>query len=260
MGDYGLAFSQRGYDVKTCADRYLVYSSAFQTLKIHIAATASTTIPRYDEPDRVIPIYHNLGYLTPFLVVYNGSSRIGLGRSYIGNDAEAQINALMYTNRLDIVVSSDFNYYSFNNDGTSSQEGDTVYFTAYIFLNGFNEIPQRDINQSVISGGSSSDYGFRISKPGFDVKTCTDDQCIAGSSFFNAIVHKQGAYYNGTDQAQEIEIVHNAGYIPHFFSYWKDQNTDYIYTSRGAVDEWKLYLYLEPYQTAYYTIIKSKLN
>ena len=50
MGDYGSAVSQKGYEVKTCADKFLVYSSAFQALKVFNTYAISVTYIDH-EPD-----------------------------------------------------------------------------------------------------------------------------------------------------------------------------------------------------------------
>jgi len=81
MRDFGAAVSQKGYDVKTCADRFLVYSSAFSNLKINNVYSVSTTIPTAGNIN-TITITHNLGYFAPVIVIYNGSTTRGITNSF----------------------------------------------------------------------------------------------------------------------------------------------------------------------------------
>lgn len=49
--DYGARVSQRGYDVKTAADRFMVYSSAFRTLKVFSVSSLTGTAPSGNSAD-----------------------------------------------------------------------------------------------------------------------------------------------------------------------------------------------------------------
>jgi hypothetical protein len=215
MGDYGAAVSQKGYDVKTCADKFLVYSSAFQTLKIYQTYTSSTTVPV--SGDNTITITHSLGYIAPFLVVYNGNSVDGLGTSYIMTEGASSVSldVRKRVNTLEIVVSDTFN----------APTGSTVYFTIYIFLDDFRTVAESNINAGTSSGASSTDYGFRISKSGFDVKTCADKDCVITSSQYSQLVHKKSSQATTGD---DVVITHNLGYIPAFLSYARYYTDDYV--------------------------------
>jgi len=225
--DYGNAVSQKGYDVKTCADRFLVFSSAFQTLKIFNVYSVSTTIPASGV--NTITITHNLGYYAPFIVIYNGSSRTGVGTSYFFSDSEGYVTSQFYeqsTTQLTINVNEYFDY-------VNSQSGDTVYFTVYVFLDDFTTINQQNINTGTSSGSSSSNYGFRISKAGHDVKTCADKDCVISSSDFTHIVHKKGTTVVST-------ISHNLGYIPVFLCFFR-QSGNLMWDEAAYADASNIY-------------------
>ena len=256
--DHGSAVSQKGYDVKTCADRFLVYSSAFQTLKIFSSSYVSTTIP--SSGNNTITINHNLGFFAPFLVVYNGSTSTGVGTGYFMTDSTdlplydnaSGTGLRMYENRLEIVIPDDF-------DEDSSSIGDTVYFTVYIFLDDFATVSEKNVNTGVSSGASSSDYGLRISKSGYDVKTCTDEQCVLSSSFFNALIHKKGiqAYTTG------YTISHNLGYVPGYLAFVKESGKSYITANQYSQYVSSTQLTFDssevPGATFYYIIFKDKV-
>lgn len=255
--DYGAAVAQKGYDCKTCADRFLVYSSAFQTLKIFNTYSVSATIP--SSGSTTITINHNLGYYAPYIVVYNGDSSKGVGTSGffsvpLSESAPPNIatpETRQYANSLQIDVEEYF-----------GSHGATIYFTVYIFLDDFRTISERSINTGTSSGSSSTDYGFRISKPGYDVKTCTDDQCVLSSSFFNQIIHKKGI--------SSGNVSHNLGYIPNYLAYGKRDGESYIsfiaqvYSQDyyDSIDDSYLYLPPFPYDwdDMYYIIFKNQIE
>lgn len=304
MADYGTAVSQKGYDVKTCADRFLVYSSAFQMLKVFSASSISGTMPKdtnatftanastdiltsaghgLDNGDLLnftttgtLPgglndseddlyyvvnkstntfkvskthggsainitstgsgthdwwsdisktdIYHNLGYYSPFFVVYNGNSVAGTTTSYFMSESDetSTLNVRQFTDHLEVRYDSSF-------DSLSS--GNTVYFTVYIFLNDFTTVSQQNINSNTSSGASSSNYGFRISKSGFDVKTCDDIDCVLSSSFYTQIVHRAGIDTSGN---VTVTVSHNLGYLPMVFIWRRYTSDDYMVYSYGT--------------------------
>ncbi|MDH4127305.1 MAG: hypothetical protein OEV44_01025 [Spirochaetota bacterium] len=238
MGNFGSAVSQKGYDVKTCADRFLVYSSAFQTLKVFSVSSVTGTIPA--SGSNTITITHNLGAYAPFVVIGNGTgNNVAHFNSY---GPALPVVSRQYANSLQIDIPSYV--------GTS---GNTMYFTVYIFLDDFSTITETNINTGISSGASSTDYGIRISKDGYDVKTCTNEQCVLSSSFFNQIVHKKGI--------ATADVSHNLGYVPNVLVFVRDTGDSYIrtitYEFDGDVDVNTLYLAFSDYM--YYIIFKDKV-
>ena len=246
--DYGMAVSQKGYDVKTCADRFLVYSSAFQTLKIFSTFTSSTTIP--GSGTNTITITHNLGYYAPYIIIYNGSTGSGsrgTGQSFFMSDSSFDFTNRQYTNRLEFDVDSGFDIF-----GSSS--GNTVYFTVYIFLDDFRTVSAKNINSGTSSGSSSSDYGIRISKNGFDVKTCANNDCVLSSSFFNQIVHMKGIAPGNTT------VTHNLGYPANFLNYTLVGSSYLQYFGITGVINNTIFDPQEFVDNTYYIIFKDNLT
>lgn len=219
MGDYGAIVSRKGFEVKTCADRFLVYSSAFPTLKVFNVSSGSTTIPT--SGTNTITITHNLGYFAPYLIVYNGSTTTGVGTSNLMSDNDSYLNTRQYTNKLEILVDAYFDQYE-------SSQGDTVYFTIYLFLDKLETYSAPTINTGTSSGSSSTDYGFRVSKAGFDVKTCADIDCVVSSSFFTNLVHRKGLLTGSS-------FYHGLGYVPSYFVYEYNATGGYIQTDNLAL-------------------------
>lgn len=303
--DYGARVSQRGYDVKTAADRFMVYSSAFRTLKVFSVSSLTGTAPSgnsadftansgtdtltstshglnngdqlnflssdtlpggltaieynypwsgelyyvvnkttntfqvsltpggsvvnitssgvgthtwYNDTIKIVST-HSLGYYAPYIAVYNGSTTLGVGSSYFMSDAAfLPLVIRQYTDRTEI-------YFGYTIDGGSTNPGDTLYVTLYQFIDTFDSYTASTISTDTTIGASSDDYGFRISKPGFDVKTCSDVDCILSSSFFTNIVHKKGSVV-GT--VNPVEITHGLGYVPSFLAYIKPPSASFL--------------------------------
>lgn len=208
--DYGAAVSQRGYDVKTCADRFLLYSSAFQTLKIHSIIKVTGTLP--------LTITHNLGYYCPFEVIahnapqmaYQNWKRIPFSD---GNFLES-VNARGYTDRIEIVNSPEL------------LPEDSNSYTVIIYLDNFATVAEKVVNIGTDLGDFSEDYGFRVSKDGFDVKTCADKDCAMSSKQgFSEIIHKKGI---NTARTGQVAVSHNQGVPLKFLAFQKKSTESFI--------------------------------
>lgn len=62
-----------------------------------------------------------------------------------------------------------------------------------------------------------SDYGFRVSKTGYDVKTATPDQLAVTSKLLSEKVALYGTQVSViTGTSTTVTITHNLGYVPQF--------------------------------------------
>lgn len=190
-------------------------------------------------------IQHNLGYYAPYVVVYNGSSRTGLGSSYFFSDSTGTPMGTQWTNykdHVEIHVNDGF-------DDPNSQPGDTIYFTIYVYLDDFSTINENNIITSGSSGGYGNDYGFRVSKDGYDVKTCEDKDLVVSSSTPTHIVHKKG-------MTTSSDVYHNLGYVPAFLAYAEDNNNIYVVDS--TISTTKLTMGYGSSSNYYYIIFKNR--
>jgi len=332
MGSYGAKVSQKGYDVRDCADRFLVFSSSFLNLKVLATYSVSCDTPRdnfatvtadagtdtltsaghglnngevvYFSTDGTLPgglslyieevdafvfervglvyyvinattntfqvsltsggsavditsagsgthewnsetnkivITHNLGYKSPWIFNYNGVESSG-GTSNFMAEQFGQLDIRIYDNTTEIYVRS-----LFDNQVAST----TVYFTCYQFLDTFDSYSASTISTGTSVGSSSNDYGLKISKPGFDVKTCEDIDLILSSSFFSSIIHKKGFAGSSTS--------HDLGYLPSFLSYGRPNGKSYLRLANDVTTINTSTLSFGGYNDAiYYVIFKNK--
>lgn len=68
----------------------------------------------------------------------------------------------------------------------------------------------------------SEEYGIKISKPGFDAETCTDEQLILGSHLAGLKVEDYGTFSitlpaNEQSWIESIVVRHDLGYTPMFY-------------------------------------------
>ena len=72
-------------------------------------------------------------------------------------------------------------------------------------------------------------YGIKVSKEGYDVKTATSDQLVMSSKFNmfkvfatgNLSITKSGTAW----EALETSVTHNLGYYPAYLGYWVDTSS-----------------------------------
>jgi len=145
-------------------------------------------------------------------------------------------------------------------DEFASSPGNTIYFTVYVFLDDFSTISENTINSGATSGASSEDYGIRISKGGYDVKTCDDIDCVLSSSFFNNIVHKKGM--GTTSGGWSLTVSHNLGYEPSAIAFSEVSGESQIqYAGDLRISSSDIYINVyEEGLDVYYIIFKSKLT
>jgi hypothetical protein len=164
MSNIGLKISKEGEDVKTCADKDLILSSEFDTLKIGFSGRLTLNYPDWeynyiDEPVRKVDTMsfsHNLGYIpyyTPRCVAEQLSSGAEMGSEtdYINEIVQsgpftnyspplwerALIDVYATTTKLYIRTSREINYATGPRSGT--WEGGTVYMDYAIFRNSLSE-------------------------------------------------------------------------------------------------------------------------
>lgn len=245
--NYGVAVSQPGKDVKVTADRFFTISSAFQSLKVFSVTEVTTTIPTAGNVN-TITVPHNLGYYAPCLIVYNGSTTLGQSKSYLMSDSFSDLDIEVSINDIKINVDEYF-------DNGNSATGDTVYFTVYSFVDTFYTFVAPVLSTDTTDNADGNDYGFRISKPGFDVRTCADIDCIITSKRPSMTVHAKGIADAGDT------LAHDLGYIPTFLSFIRYSGDSFLSLNNNSysMDTSNIYFQsLNVGDTYYYVIFKSR--
>lgn len=263
MGDYGMKVSRQGFDVKTCADHQLLFSSSFKMPVIVQSGTYYVTSPGTTQDIAT----HNLGFYPVVLSWYTtASAELHMGTLYEGP----------------VAVSTTKIFYK---GGSASSNKNIAYFILNVDL-------EEDYTAPIINTTAASqtavttDYGFKVSKDGYDVKTAGlgDLASFSGSSaggqpVRHQIIHKVGGV-TGHVTNTTITIPHGLGYTPMYlvFRRWDDGPNHYwtinqiayevvgppvelvfkirtwvdatnlsIYHDRGSDQQWRYIVFKDPF-------------
>jgi len=137
--DYGIKVSEEGFDVFTAEDKNRSLKTGFRLLNVF--DEGSLTVDAQPET-----ITHNLGYEPQFLVWVDEGSGIKSEGSGLATGYDTFATAF--------IDSSDLDIYASNDDGVKY----------YIFYEPLD-------TGTALSNVSTNDYGIKISKDGYDVKT-----------------------------------------------------------------------------------------
>lgn len=196
--------SRAGYDVKTCSDNQLLWSSAFRSPLVIYSGTYSGDGNPHD-------IYtHNLGFWPVCLVfIKASSSRMQFTSSFgIYKNKIADLgNGVAYT----------FTYFILNMDLTADYSAPSLITT--------------DATQS----STPQDYGWKVSKDGQDVKSATLDNLASSSGLSSGgypirqqLIHKIGGITNQTTNTTQ-SIAHGLGYPAMYYLYMQEDSGDNRY-------------------------------
>jgi hypothetical protein len=135
--DYGIKISQSGSDVKTCNKENLVFSSAYDTLKLCMSGSGSKVIAAGNggtgEPGKaIVTIEHKLGYKPAFIVFCTSVWR---ANDKFSPYAYKSIGALSPDGGQYAV--DELNLYLYLYNGDTSQR--TIYYKYHIYYNELNE-------------------------------------------------------------------------------------------------------------------------
>jgi len=234
INDYGMKVSRQGYDVKTCADHQLLYSSSFKLPVVVASGTYSLTTLGTNQT-----IYtHSLGYYPLFFLMYRNYGRGDhLDDSLFWDNTGGDWTSSFYmdTGKL---------WYN----GTARPMSNSAQISWFI-LNANIQTAYTAPNVDTTSdsqGAISNDYGFKVSKSGIDVKSAglANLQSFSGSSAGSVPVRHQNIHKIGTGTAVNgttTSFSHGLTYKPMFLFYGFKSGSGYFiltqaYTIGGAPD------------------------
>jgi len=246
MPIYGAKASQKGFDVRSCADYQLLYSSEWPLFKIE--AQGSFTIP--DRTANQVIHEHSLGYIPWYMVFVtdgSGSRLISVGDSQFMGINSTELKWQGASRMANAGVLTGY-YYIFRYDSSLS-------FTSTV-----------DVTTTA-SRTNSGDYGIKVTKPGFDVSSTDYRNFVIHSETRSPMIHKSGTGSLGVGGGTAV-IAHGLGYEPMFYAMillpaWADgyyslvTNAGDLTVSSTTTD---LTLYIV-YQTLYrYIILKDPIT
>jgi hypothetical protein len=231
MKNYGIKVAQSGDDVLSVADKGLVFSSKYNTLKIF--KKGEKTITTNGSGIGSGTVAHNLGYAPTFHVFRKGTA------SWQRNNA-ASIDSSTYTNSYFPNPGTPHNWINYHASSRISSNSTNLNFyiqgannTSYTFTYFiFFDLAEEYTDNAPVG---SSNYGIKIAQPDKDVFDQKDFQLGFSSRFrplnFNNVksntitISLPAIAPSFVDQEPEeavyAEITHGMGYPPLFFGMFK---------------------------------------
>jgi len=229
MADHGLKASTTGTSVLTQIDKDILYTSKFNSLKIN--STGLATVTTNGSGNGTTVVAHNLGYTPAHLVFRKCTTSFSfLGTTTYPNSYVPDPGVY---NGWAGTVNTQLSSYA---DGTnltflaSSAEASSSYIFRYYTLVDLSKTYSGTANPTL-----SSDYGWKVSKPGIDVKTAREYQ-LSYSTRYKALQYYSVNYAtqnvtlpkmfcslvdNPVEEATYVDIQHGLGYPPLFLSFFQ---------------------------------------
>ncbi len=227
MGNYGLKISPPGSDVMTVTPKLAQFDSNSSALKAYQWGNLQVTTN--GSGDGSATFAHNLGYAPAFFAFRKGTAQWTL------LDASSYANSFFPVGGKNQWAGNDHEHIYAYADGTNfgisitgGAHNATYNFRFYILVD----------NSQVFSNpgtyGFTKDFGFKVSKPGFDVLSAQEYNMVY-SSKYKALQHYDGhkeshdltlpeMYASFHDQFQEegtyVDFNHGLGYAPFFLAYF----------------------------------------
>jgi len=193
MADYGMKVSEEGHDVFTAQDKNLSLKSGFTLLKVFDSGIL-TLSSGWNEVD------HNLGYVPHFLV-------------YTKDTTPSPDAIFLATGDLGIAIArADTSKLYIKQDDASQTE-------AYYYI--FYEPTDTGTAPAVVS---TSDFGIKISKDGFDVKTANILQQTFNSEKNTLKIVTDGEDSSTANGSRTLTIAHGLSVTPAYFVFYEVNN------------------------------------
>ncbi len=211
--DYIEKIARKGYDVVTCSDRQLTFSSEWPCLKIVAQGTFSVA--------GISTVYtHNLGYYPFFMVFIN---QVDGG----GTDSNSRLSYIPHSSAFEMTTTA--------LECTAAVTIDGYYYIFALDLEAEYEAPIIQPNDA--SQGELDDYVYAISKGGKDITSTDYRDFVVHSDCRSPMVH---IVHNWTEAAPggSETITHNLGYEPMFFGFVRNlQGLGAGYIMYGNADD-----------------------
>jgi hypothetical protein len=213
VGDFGVKVSLPGQDVNSAPDSQLLFNSSWPNIKIYknIFFPTTTTAPTKTINGMTLPIiyHHGLGFV-PAVIPY-GNSNLNNGQGALGYQKYADIN------RQNIAVDNQNVYYI--PSGGPAGHPDIGVMILYLDI----ESPYQSPN---INSGTSSnisldkDFGIRMSKDGYDIKSNDMRDYIIHSSSRSPLLHEVvPGITTGDSFFQTFSYTYDLPYNPIFLAF-----------------------------------------
>lgn len=204
-----IKLAQPGYDVKTAGDENLIYSSKWPLLEIYQQNTAT-----FDVTQTSILARHDLQFPPVFWYFANTPESAWQNSGVVGTARRSEFFGPIGDGSLGIDASQ-LTYTANTVPGTSGNA--QLYF--YIFaLDLTKQYTAPVIKVGAVSGGSDSNFVFKIAKPNKDIKSHDLSDFVLHSKARSPLIHSVNP---SPGTVKQFIVNHALGYTPMFFGYLK---------------------------------------
>lgn len=202
MGNFGIKVSQKGFDVKSCADYELLFSSKWATWKIAEVGTVVIA----DATQDVVISTHSFGFAPAYYVyvLSGGQSQTSEVAYYVGSST-TELKWLGATLSAP-AGSHTLKYFIFRYDLA------TVFTAPLNFGTG-------------TTPNIGGDYGLKASYPGKDISSTDGRDFVTHSSYRGLQIYRTRVYTSGG--LLSASFMHYLGYDPLIFAYFKPTASNY---------------------------------
>ena len=223
---HSIKLAQQGYDVNTCGDENLIFSSQWPLLKIYESGPFTIS----DVSQQQVIATHDLGFPAMFWVFnnvtpqfeYNGGASANANRSDFGNNQVVMSNSQLIWDPILYGLSTGTYqgyYYIFANDLTTQ-------FTA----------PANNVGG--LPAGVSPNRAFRIAKTGQSVHSTNLKDFVIHSDTRSPLIHSVNPGMVSQQPAGSYAFIvpHDLDYVPMFFGYGLNTDSTYslLFTGSGG--------------------------
>lgn len=213
--DYGIKVSEEGYDVKTAGDKNLSLKTGFSLLNVFDEGSITGASP-------LETISHDLGYEPQFLAWIDD----GAGVKADGSGLITGIDTFAYgsVNSSDLLISTE-------------NGGDIKYYIFYEPLT----------TGTAPALTSTNDYGIKVSKEGYDVKTANILQLTFHSEKNSIKIALSGDSSNTVNTSYNFSISHGLNIVPGYLlffevdnsgKWWSENETDTLSGKSVKLNSW----------------------
>lgn len=200
--DYGIKVSEDGFDVNTADDKNLSLKTGFTLLKVYDQNNINVSNSDFGNT-----VSHALGYIPQYLVFVGDpayfSGSVSLAKGFFGALELPEAIAKMNTTTLSIYK-------------TNANQ------TAFYYI--FYEPVDTGTAPSIVS---TNNYGIKVSKDGFDVKTANILQQTFNSEKNSLKILSEDVSTSTASGYREVNIAHGLTFIPGFLVFYEVDNSGY---------------------------------
>jgi len=221
---FGAKVSRQGFDVRTCADQELLYSSEFPLLKLHESGTYTIV----NGAGVTTMVTHNLGYFPVFTIFNDSKADIGVNTNT--SSFKSYGKDVYWATTSALVIDNDIAY---------AYGARTIRYNIYR-QDMFTAVDYGSILTTASTKGATDNFGIKVAKEGKSINSSDYRDFAIHSSLRSLLINKVIVHdhtFDSTPSSPLFTEAHGLTYPPLFLSFEKmdidDAKAFSIYSADG---------------------------